>query len=214
MCPRDIFTFENGLKINFLSPTSLPMEVYLFILWYFCKRIVFHLELSDLFETWQKLLENVSLWHIHFWKWPENQLFASYKLGYVGISFHIMVFLQRNSFYSEWGDFSETWQKLLKKVSPWHSHFWKWPEDQRFEYYKFAHGGISFHIMVFLQKNSVLFEMRWFFLNMTKIVKKCVPMTYSLLKVARKSIFESYKFAHVGIAFHIMVFLQRNGFFI
>ena len=94
-----------------------------------CKRIVFHLELSDLFETWQKLLENVSPWHIHFWKWPANQLFASYKLGYVGI---------------------------------------------------------SFHILVILQKNNYLFGTNRPFWNMTKIVKKCVPVTCSLLKMAQK----------------------------
>ena len=132
MCPRDIFTFASGKKINFLSAINLPMYVYLFTLWYSCKGIVF---------------------------------------------------------YSEWGDFSETWQKLLKNVSPWHIHFWKWPENQHFETYKFAHGGISFHIMVFLQKNSVSFGTKWPFWNMTKIVRKCVPVTYSLLKMARKSTF-------------------------
>ena len=153
----------------------------------FLQRNSFLFRMGWLSEAWQKLLKNVSPWHIHFWKWKDNQFFECYKSAHVGISFHIMVFLQRNSFYSEWGDFSETWQKLLKNVSPWHIHFWKWTENQHLESYKFAHGGLSFHIMVFLQKNSVLFGTKWPFWNMTKIVRKCVPVTYSLLKMARQS---------------------------
>ena len=33
MCPRDIFSFKNGQKINLLSPTSLPKWQYLLIFW-------------------------------------------------------------------------------------------------------------------------------------------------------------------------------------
>ena len=62
------------------------------------------------------LLKNVSPWHFQLWKWSENQLFESYKLAHVAISFHIMVFLHKNSFFSEWNNFSEIEKNC---VSPW-----------------------------------------------------------------------------------------------